>query len=216
MAFMNSELIVDLFAGGGGASLGIEQALCRHVDIAINHDAQAIAIHRVNHPQTLHYQCDIFEVDPREATQGKPVGLLWLSPDCTHHSKAKGGKPVKANRRAFLIKYYGTGEGQEIDEALHTVTTKDRIGLVYVQGQPYQIVDIQMRMLAPRELARAQGFPDSYILEKDLEGKALSKAAQVRLIGNSVCPDMAKALVKANFVINEKTKSTELTLLEGK
>lgn len=86
------EIVVDLFAGGGGASLGIARAY-RHPDVAVNHNPIAIAVHQANHPDTLHYTCDVFEVDPLEATQGRPVGVLWASPDCRHHSKAKGGKP---------------------------------------------------------------------------------------------------------------------------
>ncbi|MDD2975544.1 DNA cytosine methyltransferase [Aquabacterium sp.] len=85
--------IVDLFAGGGGASTGIEQAVGRHVDIAINHDPDAIGMHEVNHPQTKHYIADVWEVCPIQATEGMPVGLLHASPDCTHHSQAKGGQP---------------------------------------------------------------------------------------------------------------------------
>lgn len=91
-AFGN-ELIVDLFAGGGGASLGIEQAFGRHVDLAVNHDAQAVAMHAANHPHTEHMIEDVFDVDPVVATRGRQVGLLWASPDCKHFSKAKGGKP---------------------------------------------------------------------------------------------------------------------------
>lgn len=87
------ELIVDSFAGGGGASTGIEWALGRSPDIAINHDPEAVAMHAVNHPATRHYCEDVWQVDPVEATGGKPVGLAWFSPDCTHFSKAKGGKP---------------------------------------------------------------------------------------------------------------------------
>jgi DNA (cytosine-5)-methyltransferase 1 len=87
------ELIVDGFAGGGGASTGIEMALGVSPDIAINHDPEAIALHMANHPYTRHYISDIFEVDPLIATMGRPVGLFWISPDCKHHSKAKGGKP---------------------------------------------------------------------------------------------------------------------------
>lgn len=86
------ELVVDLFAGGGGASTGIARAY-REPDIAVNHNAIAIAVHRANHPQTEHHQSDVFEVDPLTATRGRPVGVLWASPDCRHHSKAKGGKP---------------------------------------------------------------------------------------------------------------------------
>lgn len=87
------ELIVDSFAGGGGASTGIELALGRSPDVAINHNPVALALHRANHPQTKHYVEDIFDVDPREVCAGRPVGLAWFSPDCTHFSRAKGGKP---------------------------------------------------------------------------------------------------------------------------
>lgn len=86
-------LIIDSFAGGGGASTGIEWALGRYVDIAINHDINSIRMHKTNHPHTKHYQEDIWEVDPMEATKGQEVDLMWLSPDCTHFSKAKGAKP---------------------------------------------------------------------------------------------------------------------------
>lgn len=486
------ELVVDLFAGGGGASLGIEQALGRHVDIAVNHDAEAVALHQANHPQTLHFVSDVFEVDPRAVCGDRPVGLLWASPDCKHFSKAKGGKPVSkkirslawvvvkwarlvrprviclenveefqtwgpladdgrpcpqrkgltfrrwvreleregyavewrelracdfgaptirkrlfliarrdgapitwpapthgagrkpyrtaaecidwslpcpsifererplaeatlrriahgirryvldnprpfvvrightghgdggkahtvdaplttitskaehllasptlvqtgygerpgqaprvpglekplgtavsgakhalvaaflakayggnnptdgqalprpigtvttqdhhhlitshlaklrgtsasaatdaplhtvsaqgqhhAEVRALLCKYYGNDrDGQQLDEPLHTIPTRDRFGLVTVAGELYAIADIGMRMLQPRELYRAQGFPDSYQIDRGADGRALSKAAQVRMCGNSVCPPVATALVRANF-----------------
>ncbi len=98
---INNELIIDNFAGGGGASTGIELALGRHVDIAINHDAKAIAMHAANHPQTKHYCENIWDVDPREVSQGRPIGLVWLSPDCKHFSKAKGGKPVEKKIRGL-------------------------------------------------------------------------------------------------------------------
>lgn len=96
---IHDELIVDLFAGGGGASVGIEMATGRQVDVAINHDADAVAMHEANHPQTRHMQADVFEVDPREATEGRPVGLLWASPDCTFFSKARGGKPLRNRQK---------------------------------------------------------------------------------------------------------------------
>ncbi len=86
------ELVVDLFAGGGGASTGISRAY-REPDVAVNHNPIALAVHRANHPQTDHYVADVFEVDPVLATRGQPVGILWASPDCRHHSKAKGGAP---------------------------------------------------------------------------------------------------------------------------
>lgn len=98
---VHTELVVDLFAGGGGASTGIEQAIGRHVDIAVNHDREAISLHTANHPQTRHFCSDVFEVDPLTVTEGQPVGLLWASPDCKHFSKAKGGKPVSKKIRSL-------------------------------------------------------------------------------------------------------------------
>lgn len=100
-AWVEHELVVDLFAGGGGASEGIARALGRHPDIAINHDSCAVAMHAANHPTTTHYCESVFRVQPRDACGGRPVGLLWLSPDCTHHSKAKGGKPRKKKTRGL-------------------------------------------------------------------------------------------------------------------
>lgn len=100
---MNSdELIVDLFAGGGGASCGIFRATGRHPNIAINHDAVAVAMHAANHPETIHYQQDVWSILPRQATRGEPVGLLWASPDCTHFSRAKGGPPIRDVKRRDL------------------------------------------------------------------------------------------------------------------
>lgn len=90
---INGELIVDNFAGGGGASTGIELATGKSVDIAINHDPEAIRMHKANHPHTKHYCEDVWQVDPVRACKGYPVGLAWFSPDCKHFSKAKGGKP---------------------------------------------------------------------------------------------------------------------------
>lgn len=95
------ELIIDNFAGGGGASLGIEMALGRGPDIAVNHDPQAVAMHAANHPDTLHLCQDVWDVDPVEVCAGRPVGLAWFSPDCTHFSRAKGGKPVDRKRRCL-------------------------------------------------------------------------------------------------------------------
>lgn len=95
------EIIVDNFAGGGGASTGIELAIGRSVDVAINHDPAAIAMHEANHPDTKHYCENVWDKDPREIAAGRPVGLVWLSPDCTHHSKARGGKPREKNIRGL-------------------------------------------------------------------------------------------------------------------
>ena len=90
---MRNDLIIDCFAGGGGASVGIEMALGRQVDIAINHDPQAILMHRTNHPNTLHLTEDIFKVNLKKYVGTRHVSLMWASPDCTSHSKAKGGQP---------------------------------------------------------------------------------------------------------------------------
>lgn len=123
--------------------------------------------------------------------------LHTISAGGTHHAEV----------RAFLIKYFGTDQNPRLDEPMHTITSKDRFGLVMVYGELYEIVDIGMRMLTPRELFRAQGFPDDYIIDRgiiiDNDGnqiwKNLSKAAQVRMCGNSVCPPIAEAIIRANF-----------------
>ncbi len=442
------ELIVDNFAGGGGASTGIEIAIGRSVDIAINHDPAAIAMHKANHPNTKHYAEDVWQVDPVEACAGNPVALAWFSPDCKHFSKSKGGKPVdkhirglawvavkwaelvkprvimlenveefqtwgplkddnrpdpdhkgetfhefvsklkalnynveyrllracdfgapttrqrffliarsdgkpiiwpdgeyadpdgievasgikkpwkpvadvldfslptpsifetseeimakygikavrplsektmarifkgvkrfvidnphpyivnekaysliqyhgeqssreirgqniespimtldasnryglvsafitqfnhnsvgnaadkpigtmtaKANHfgevRAFLVKYYNCGDNVEpVDRPLHTITSHDRMGLVAVKGKDYRIADIGLRMLTPRELFDAQGFPHNYIIDRDAEGNDYPRCEQVARCGNAVCPPIPAALVKANL-----------------
>jgi DNA (cytosine-5)-methyltransferase 1 len=459
MRLHSEDLIVDNFAGGGGASYGIEMALGRSPDIAINHDREAVAMHAENHPATRHLCESVWDVDPVEVTDGRPVGLAWFSPDCTHFSKAKGGKPrskeirglawvvirwaktvkprviclenveefrtwgpllddgrpcpkrrgetfvdwwaqlercgyvvearelracdygapttrkrlfviarcdgepivwpepthgpgraepyrtaaeciewavpcpsifersrplaektlrriargirrfvieagepfiapvthagdhrvhsirepvrtvTSAHRgelslvsptliqqswgerpgqapraldlhkplgtvvaggikhalvaaylakhyggneatgsdlrgpihtitardhhalvRAFLIKYYGQSVGTDLGEPMHTVTSRDRFGLVTVAGEDYAIADIGMRMLIARELYRAQGFPDSYRIDLNVGGKPLTKTAQIRMCGNSVPPQFAEALVRANCV----------------
>jgi len=94
-------IVIDNFAGGGGASTGIEAAIKRPIDYAINHDPQAIAMHKANHPNTYHYCQDIWEVDPREVANGRSVDVAWFSPDCKHFSKAKGGRPVDKNIRGL-------------------------------------------------------------------------------------------------------------------
>ena len=101
--------------------------------------------------------------------------------------------------RVFLIKYYGQGIGQEIKEPLDTVVSKDRFGLIVIDGMEYQIVDIGLRMLEPHELYAAQGFPEDYIIDRDLEGKKVTKTEQVKRCGNAVPPPFAEALVQANL-----------------
>ena len=425
------ELIVDNFAGGGGASTGIEMATGRSVDIAINHAPDAIAMHRANHPHTRHYCEDVWQVDPVEACAGNPVGLAWFSPDCTHFSRAKGGKPVDKNIRglawvtirwalkvrpriimlenvpeirtwgplgadnkplaentlrriargiekfvinnpepfivtvnhsgegfrgqkadeplgtitakngygvvtptimcnntgnagaavdtplptvttgnrnymvapsliqyhsetasdevrgqelneplmtvdtspryalsvahimknyggnyqgagsgadkpldtvtahdhnslitahiltmrnnmdgqpadeplatitaggshhaevqAFLVKYFSNGTPKPVNSPLDTVTTKDRFALVTIHGEEYIITDIKMRMLQPRELFNAQGFPADYIIDHDDSGKPYPKSKQTARCGNAVTPPVPAALVRANL-----------------
>ena len=101
--------------------------------------------------------------------------------------------------RAFMIKYYGDATGQDIKNPLDTVTTKDRFGLVTIKGVDYQIVDIGLRMLEPRELYGCQGFPDDYIIDHDYTGKTYPRSEQVRRCGNAVCPPIPAALVRANL-----------------
>ncbi|MGK4310109.1 DNA cytosine methyltransferase [Pseudomonas mosselii] len=120
------------------------------------------------------------------------------------HTLTTGGHMGEV--RAFLLKYYDTAVGQALDEPLHTITTKHRLGLVMVKGEPYQIVDIGMRMLEPHELYAAQGFPANYIHDRTIGGKRLSKASQVRMCGNSVCPPVAAALVRANLVDAQRSE----------
>lgn len=413
-------LIVDNFAGGGGASTGIEKALGRHIDIAINHDPAAILMHKTNHPNTKHYCESVWAVDPLEITKGEEVDFAWFSPDCKHFSKAKGSKPKDKNIRglawvavkwaklvkpkvimlenveefktwgpldkdnkpikeksgetfehfkkslvelgyevkhkelvaadygaptsrkrffliarcdgkeivfpapthgpgkkdyktsgeiidwtipcksifgrkkplsentlkriarglekfvfnnpkpyivrigqtgfggdklvysldrplttittkqehllivpfiqkyfggnytgagaslknplptitavdhnslvsAFVTEYYGCSIGSDLNKPLHTITSKDKFALIEIHGKKYQIVDIKMRMLQPRELFNAQGFPENYIIEKDYTGKKYPKTYQVARCGNSVSPVLAEALVKANL-----------------
>ena len=101
--------------------------------------------------------------------------------------------------RAFLTKYYGAGTGQDIKAPLDTITAQDRFGLVTIYGTEYQIVDIGLRMLEPKELYGCQGFPDDYIIDRDCDGKPYPRAEQVRRCGNAVCPPIPTALVRANL-----------------
>lgn len=129
IALRPREIIIDNFAGGGGASTGIEAALGRSIDIAINHDAEAVAMHAANHQTTRHLCQSVWAVNPRDVVGKRPVGLAWFSPDCKHFSKAKGGKPM-------------------------------------------------------------------------------TKTAQIRMCGNSVCPPLSEALVRANFAIEQQKAET--------
>lgn len=130
------ELVVDLFAGGGGASLGISWAY-REPDVAVNHSAIAIAVHEANHTRTDHYIADVYEVDPQVATGGRPVGVLWASPDCRHHSKAKGGKPRSKKIRGLawvVVKWAATVRPRII--CLENVEEFADWGPLLANGQP--------------------------------------------------------------------------------
>jgi len=351
---MQREIIVDNFAGGGGASTGIERALGVPVDVAVNHNPEALAMHLANHPQTKHFCQNICALDPRDATQGRPVGLAWFSPDCKHFSKAKGGAPVEKRIRdlawvvvhwaqlvkpriiclenveefqgwgplvdgrpcpesrglefrrwvrdlrkagyvvewrelracdygtptirkrlfliarrdgrpivwpspthgpgllpyrtaaevidwdipcplildrqkplvvstlnkieravtrygdddAFLMAYYGSDQAPQLSNPLPTCTSHDRFALVR-RGPD----GMGMRMLTPRELFRAQGFPEEYVINPIYKGKPLTRTAQVRCCGNSVCPPVARELVRCNF--NEAKESKRLPMAVG-
>ncbi len=123
------------------------------------------------------------------------------------HTISAGGMHM-AEVRAFLLKYYGTDQDPQLDEPLHTVTTKDRYGVVTVTigGEEYVIFDIGMRMLTPRELFNAQGFPADYVIDRDSAGRPITKTAQVAKCGNSVCPPVAEALVRANLFEVEEAR----------
>jgi DNA (cytosine-5)-methyltransferase 1 len=130
-------LIVDNFAGAGGASVGIESAMGRKVDYAINHDPEAIETHVANHPNTKHLIEDVFDVDPRELCAGRPVDLAWFSPDCTHHSRAKGGKPRDNKRRGLawvVIRWAATVRPKVI--MLENVPEFQTWGPLNSDGQP--------------------------------------------------------------------------------
>lgn len=220
------EIVVDNFAGGGGTSTGVEAAIGRPCDIAINHDPIAITMHKANHPETRHYTEDVWAVDPKEVAAGRPVGLAWFSPDCRHFSSAKGSAPVSASVRGLAwvvvrwaravhpriiilenvqeFQTWGPLDGDNMPiKARAGETFREWLGelaaLVVVEGETYQISDIGMRMLAPHELFAAQGFPSGYEIRPSYYGKPISKTDQTRLAGNSVCPPVARALVAANI-----------------
>ena len=223
------ELVVDNFAGAGGASTGIEHALVaaflaqqnggfyygdgRRVDAPLSTITQrgtqqqivAASIVR-NMGASVGYPAS----EPvRTVMQQEKDGLVT-----SHLIKYKGtniGQDVRqplhtvtaggyhfGEVRAFLLQYHAASETHDLRRPINTISTKDRFGLVKVKGEDYEIVDIGLRMLMPRELFRAQGFYDTYIIDRDKHGRPFTKTAQVKMCGNSVCPGMAAALVAAN------------------
>jgi DNA (cytosine-5)-methyltransferase 1 len=182
-------------AGGGGKSAVIAAFLAQHNTDVVGHAAEepvstivqkgstqaVVSAGLMNMKGIERRQSDVEEPAPAITSQGNHL----------------------AEVRAFLMKYYGNEEdGHSLTSPMGTVTTRDRFGIVMVNGEPYQITDIGMRMLTPRELFKAQGFPSGYQIEQgvfaDGEMRALTKTAQVRMCGNSVCPPIAAALVGAN------------------
>jgi DNA (cytosine-5)-methyltransferase 1 len=149
------ELVVDSFAGGGGASEGIRRALGRGPDIAINHDPEAVALHAANHPDTRHYVENVWKVDPIEATAGQPVGLMWLSPDCKHFSKAKGGKPV--NKKVRGLAWVATRWAADVKPRVIVIENVEEFqgwGPVLADGKPCPVRKGQTFLAFVRKLRR--------------------------------------------------------------
>ena len=195
-------LIVDLFCGGGGVSYAIEQALDQPVTVAVNHDPAAIEMHTRNHPRTEHHLEDVFDVDPWVTSLGQRVDLLWASPDCTHFSRARGGKPVSKKIRSLadvVVKWAKSPAkpwviGVENVAEFLTWGPVDDDGKVIKarRGEHFVVVDVGLRMLQPRELARAHSFPEDYTLTGN-------KGQQIARIGRSVPVRVAEAVVRAQF-----------------
>lgn len=148
------------------------------------------------------------------------VNLIQLNNHCDGRDISQPIPTITAGNghfgevRAFLVKYYGQGTGQDIKEPLDTITSHDRFGLVTIQGVDYQIIDIGLRMLEPKELYGCQGFPDDYIIDHDYTGKNYPRTEQVKRCGNAVCPPIPAALVKANLpelCIAERTPNMRIT-----
>lgn len=150
---LDDEIVVDLFAGGGGASTGLELGLQRPVNVAVNHSAIAIAVHEANHPAARHYTSDVYEVDPHIATQGCRVGWLHASPDCTHHSQARGGQPRDRKLRALswvVLKWAGTVKPRVI--SMENVKQLLQWGpLVAKRDQTGRVVKLDGTVAAPGE-----------------------------------------------------------------
>lgn len=135
----DDELIIDNFAGGGGATEGITRALGRPADIAINHDPDAIAMHKANHPHTLHLTEDVWSVDPRRVTDGRQVGFGWFSPDCKHFSRAKGGKPVDRKIRGLASVAVRWGKATDMRMfVLENVPEFEEWGPLSIDGFPIE------------------------------------------------------------------------------
>ncbi|MGK5050750.1 DNA cytosine methyltransferase [Janthinobacterium sp. RB2P8] len=178
---------------GTGNAMGIVTAhIQRDMGASVGHaaDAPLGTVTAGGGGKSVLVTSNIIKLRGTSTAAGTDEPLGTVSAGGQHHAEV----------RSFLLAYYGASETHSLTDPLNTVTSRDRFGLVTIQGQDYQIVDIGLRMLQPRELFRAQGFPDDYIIGDDpAQGLKLTKSAQVRMCGNSVCPPMAKALILANF-----------------
>jgi DNA (cytosine-5)-methyltransferase 1 len=178
--------------GGGTKAALVTAFLAKHYTGAIGSDLKEPvgAVTSIDHHSLV--TSHITKLRHKDIGHGTDEPLHTISAQGTHFGEI----------RALLVKYYKSGNGgSKLGEPMPTITTKDRMGLVIVKinGEPYAISDIGMRMLQPHELYKAQGFPDNYIFDATAEGKPLSKTAQVRMCGNSVCPPIAAAIVRANY-----------------
>jgi DNA (cytosine-5)-methyltransferase 1 len=189
-----NEPLGTITAGGGGKSQLVTAFLAQYHQETLNHKARGQALNK-----------PLMTLDTSNRYGLVTSHLVKLRGTNIGQSVAEPLQTVTAGGnhfgevRAFLLKYYGDDIGQCLKDPLHTITTKDRFGLVKVQEQDYQIVDIGMRMLEPRELFNAQGFPETYVIDKDYYGKIYPKAAQVARCGNAVPPPFAENLVRANL-----------------
>ena len=196
-----AEKILDSFAGGGGASTGIELAAGRPVNWAINHDPDAILLHKTNHPYTEHFQASVWDVDPMEVTKGQPVGLAWFSPDCKHFSKAKGAalRDRKIRGLAWIVlRWAGTVRPRVI--MLENVEEFQTWGPVR-KGKPVKKHAGKTFKKFIKQLENL-GYVVEYreLVAADYGAPTTRKRfVLVARCGNAVCPPFAEAMVRANL-----------------
>ncbi len=196
-----NELIVDNFAGGGGASVGIELATGRPVDIAINHDADAIAMHAVNHPYTKHYREDVFAIDPEKVTGGRPVGIAWFSPDCKHFSRAKGNKPVEHKIRGLswvILKWAMSSVAPRCIFMENVEEIQTWGPLIYVEG---------------KEISELERMPGSWRPDPARAGETFK--AFVGMLSDGVSPDCPALAEACEFLKIERGGAEEQRLIKG-
>ncbi|MBR2478938.1 MAG: DNA cytosine methyltransferase [Clostridia bacterium] len=196
-----NELIIDNFAGGGGASVGIELATGRPVDIAVNHDEDAIAMHSVNHPYTQHFQEDVFAIDPEEVTGGRPVGIAWFSPDCKHFSRAKGNKPVEHKIRGLswvIIKWAMSSAAPRCIFMENVEEIQTWGPLIYVEG---------------KEISETERTPGSWRPDPERSGETFK--AFVGMLSDGVAPDCPALEEACEFLRIERGSADEQRLIKG-